>query len=113
VSLNQIFKALSDSTRRKIMRLLQKQDLSAGDIAMHFDMSKPSISHHLSVLKQADLVQDLRQGQNIYYSINSTVFQEVLGWFFELMNYEVKYNEKEGKHNLQTGDDKLQGGDGE
>jgi ArsR family transcriptional regulator len=113
VSLNQIFKALSDSTRRKILRLLQKQDLSAGDIAMHFDMSKPSISHHLSVLKQADLVQDLRQGQNIYYSINSTVFQEVLGWFFELMNYEVKYNEKEGKHNLQTGDDKLQGGDGE
>ncbi|MGI6550068.1 MAG: autorepressor SdpR family transcription factor [Syntrophomonadales bacterium] len=113
MSLNQIFKALSDSTRRKILRLLQKQDLSAGDIAMHFDMSKPSISHHLSVLKQADLVQDLRQGQNIYYSINSTVFQEVLGWFFELMNYEVKYNEKEGKHNLQTGDDKLQGGDGE
>lgn len=113
MSLNQIFKALSDSTRRKILRLLQKQDLSAGDIARHFDMSKPSISHHLNVLKQADLVQDIRQGQNIYYSINSTVFQEVVGWFFELMNYEVKYDKTVKKDKLQTRDDELQGGDGE
>jgi DNA-binding transcriptional ArsR family regulator len=115
VSLNLIFKALSDSTRRQILRMLQKEDLSAGDIALQFDMSKPSISHHLNVLKQAGLVQDIRQGQNIYYSINSTVFQEVLGWFFELMNHDEK-NElntggKEEKHSLEPRNGIKQGGD--
>ena len=108
--LNQIFKALSDSTRRKILRLLQGQDMSAGDIALHFDISKPSISHHLNVLKQANLVQDVRQGQNIYYSINSTVFQEVLGWFFEVMNYDGRNEEN---HPLETHDKKVPGGDSE
>lgn len=104
MSLNQIFKALSDNTRRKILRLLQMQDMSAGDIALHFDISKPSISHHLNVLKQADLVQDVRQGQNIYYSINSTVFQEVLGWLFELMNYGGR-NEENWRLDNQAGGD--------
>jgi ArsR family transcriptional regulator len=107
VSLNQIFKALSDSTRRQILRMLQKQDLSAGEIALHFDISKPSISHHLNVLKQADLVQDVRQGQNIYYSINTTVFQEFMGWFLEMMNYE----NKEGPHTPEPRDDTNKGGD--
>ncbi|MGE5422909.1 MAG: autorepressor SdpR family transcription factor [Ignavibacteriales bacterium] len=83
--LNQVFKALSDPTRRQILNMLQKSDLAAGEIAERFDMTKPSISHHLNILKQADLVQDLRKGQNIYYSLNTTVFQEVLGWFFEVM----------------------------
>ncbi len=108
MSLNQIFKALSDKTRRNILRMLQDRDLSAGEIALHFQISKPSISHHLNVLKQADLVQDVRQGQNIYYSINSTVFQEVLGWFFELMNYNEKY---EGNDSRESGNDRKQGGD--
>ena len=110
MSLNQIFKALSDNTRRKILRLLQRQDMSAGDIALHFDISKPSISHHLNVLKQADLVQDVRQGQNIYYSINSTVFQEVLAWLFELMNY-AGGNEENWR--LDNQDNKTPGGDSE
>jgi len=90
MSLNLVFKALSDGTRRRILRMLQEKDMSAGDIARHFDMSKPSISHHLNVLKQADLVQDVRQGQNIFYSLNSTVFQEIMAWFFELTDHGEK-----------------------
>ena len=80
--LNLPFKALADPTRRKIILLLKDRDLSAGDIAEHFDMTKPSISHHLNALKQASLVTDERKGQNIYYSLNTTVFQEVVNWFF-------------------------------
>lgn len=74
------FKALADPTRRRILHLLQERDLSAGDIADQFAITKPSISHHLSLLKQAGLVVDTRKGQSIVYSLNATVFQEVLGW---------------------------------
>lgn len=80
--LNLPFKALADPTRRKIILLLKEQDLTAGEIAEQFDMSKPSISHHLNILKQALLVTDERKGQYIYYSLNTTVFQEVVKWFF-------------------------------
>ncbi|OLN31153.1 autorepressor SdpR family transcription factor [Desulfosporosinus metallidurans] len=80
--LNLPFKALADPTRRKIILLLKDRDLTAGEIAEHFDMTKPSISHHLNALKQASLVTDERKGQNIYYSLNTTVFQEVIKWFF-------------------------------
>lgn len=78
------FKALADATRREILRILQKGDLTAGEIADQFNLTKPSISHHLNVLKQADLVQDVRKGQNIYYSLNTTVFQDVLAWLLEM-----------------------------
>lgn len=84
--LNLAFKALSDATRRQILNMLQKGDLSAGDIADQFNITKPSISHHLSILKQANLVQDIRKGQNIYYSLNTTVFQELIGWFYEILD---------------------------
>ena len=90
MSLNALFKALSDSTRRDILNMLQKGDLTAGEIANQFAMTKPSISHHLSILKQARLVQDLRQGQNIYYSLNTTVFQEAIGWFLEMLDQTEK-----------------------
>jgi DNA-binding transcriptional ArsR family regulator len=80
--LNLPFKALSDPTRRKIILLLKDKDLTAGEIAEHFNMTKPSISHHLSTLKQASLVIDERKGQNIVYTLNTTVFQEVINWFF-------------------------------
>ncbi|HTG72051.1 MAG TPA: autorepressor SdpR family transcription factor, partial [Candidatus Udaeobacter sp.] len=66
MSINLAFKALSDPTRRKILDLLRERDLTAGEIADHFQMTKPSISHHLSLLKQAGLVWDERQGQHIY-----------------------------------------------
>lgn len=83
-ALNMPFKALSDPTRRAIIMLLKEKDMTAGEIADQFEMTKPSISHHLSILKQAELVQDERKGQNIYYSLNTTVFQEVVNWFFNL-----------------------------
>jgi len=79
------FKALADPTRRKILRLLRERDMTAGEIAEQFNISKPSISHHLNILKQSRLVIDERQGQYIYYSLNMTVFQEIMGWFSEIL----------------------------
>ncbi|GKS10454.1 autorepressor SdpR family transcription factor [Paenibacillus chitinolyticus] len=81
--MNDTFKALSDPTRRQILKLLKEKDLSAGEIADHFQMSKPSISHHLSVMKQAKLVLDERKGQSIIYSLNTTVIQDALGWLMD------------------------------
>jgi len=81
--LNDAFKALSDPTRRKILELLQEKDMTAGEIADYFQISKPSISHHLSILKNADMVLDERHGQNIIYSLNMTVFQDLIKWFFD------------------------------
>jgi len=81
--LNEIFKALADPTRRKILKMLRERDLTAGEIAEHFDMTKPSISHHLNILKQANLVLSEKQGQNIYYSLNMTVLQEIIQWIFD------------------------------
>jgi len=75
-----VFKALSDETRREILRLLQEGPLTAGAIAENFAISKPSISHHLSALKHADLVTAERRGQEIVYSLNTTVFQDVLAY---------------------------------
>jgi len=83
--LNLVFKALSDGSRREILHMLQKGDMTAGEIAEQFRISKPSISHHLNILKQARLVQDIRQGQNIVYSLNTTVFQEVIGWLYDIL----------------------------
>ncbi|WP_212775060.1 autorepressor SdpR family transcription factor [Polycladomyces abyssicola] len=82
--MNETFKALADPTRRQILRLLRKGDLTAGEIAEHFNMTKPSISHHLNLLKQARLVMSERQGQYIVYSLNTTVVQEVLRWLMEI-----------------------------
>jgi DNA-binding transcriptional ArsR family regulator len=80
--LNETFKALADPTRRKILELLKERDLSAGEISEYFNMTKPSISNHLKILKQADLVQDEKRGQFVIYSLNTTVFQDLIGWFF-------------------------------
>lgn len=82
--LNNPFKALSDPSRRKILQLLRKQNMTAGEIANHFSISKPSISHHLNILKQADLVQDEREGQNIIYSLNTSVLDDLITWFLNL-----------------------------
>ncbi|MHB1651531.1 MAG: autorepressor SdpR family transcription factor [Desulfitobacteriaceae bacterium] len=81
---NLTFKALSDKTRRQIMRYLRGRDMTAGEIADKFNISKPSISRHLSILKQADLVSDRRQGQNIIYTLNTSVFEELMGWLIEM-----------------------------
>ncbi|TLG77155.1 autorepressor SdpR family transcription factor [Culicoidibacter larvae] len=90
-----VFKALSDPTRREILQLLKKNDMTAGEIASFFNMSKPSISHHLTILKQADLIIDNKKGQHIWYSINLSVFSEVIAWFMSLNESEEKDNEKE------------------
>ncbi|SEG12311.1 autorepressor SdpR family transcription factor [Flavobacterium urumqiense] len=78
--MNAIFKALNDATRREILELLKKKELSAGEIADHFNISKPSISHHLDILKQADLITSEKKGQFIIYSINTTIMEDVLQW---------------------------------
>lgn len=88
MSLQDTFKALSDGTRREILRLLRNGDLTAGEIAEKFSISKPSISHHLSILKHAGLVVDEKKGQNIYYSLNTSVMEEVLRWFTNFINKE-------------------------
>ena len=81
--MNDLFKALNDPTRRQILELLKEKDLMAGEIAAHFDISKPSISHHLDLLKRADLVIGIRQGQFISYSLNMSVFEEVIQWLMQ------------------------------
>ncbi len=84
--MNESFKALSDPTRRKIIQLLRERDMTAGEIADQFSISKPSISHHLNTLKHAGLVTDERKGQHVVYTINTTVVQEVMEWFLELIH---------------------------
>ncbi len=81
--MNAIFKALNDSTRREILELLKKQDLPAGAIAEQFNMSWPSISHHLDLLKQAGLITAEKEGQFIYYSLNMSVVDDVLKWMLQ------------------------------
>lgn len=76
------FKALADPTRRHILELLRTKDLTAGEIAEHFDMTKPSLSHHLNTLKTAGLVDAERDGQNNIYSLNTSVLQGLMSWFY-------------------------------
>lgn len=82
--MNEIFKALNDPARREILKMLQKQDMTAGDIASKFDMTAPSVSHHLDKLKRAGLVTTIRQGQFILYSINTTVIDDILHYILTL-----------------------------
>jgi DNA-binding transcriptional ArsR family regulator len=76
--LNEAFKSLADPTRRKILQLLRGGEMTAGELAEKFDMTKPSMSHHFSVLKQADLIGSRREGQQIYYYLNTTVVEDLL-----------------------------------
>jgi DNA-binding transcriptional ArsR family regulator len=81
---NRAFKALADPTRREILRLLGRAEMTAGELAGHFDMTKPSMSHHFSVLKEADFIKSRREGQQIWYSLNTTVIQDVMRWVLDL-----------------------------
>ncbi len=80
----EVFKALSDPSRRKILKLLQGGSKTAGELAGSFDMTKGSLSHHFNVLKAADLVRSERRGQQIVYSLNTTVFEDVAALLLEL-----------------------------
>ena len=84
MSLQLSLKALADPIRREILNLLKSGRLSAGDIAGHFDVTNASISRHLSVLKEADLIRDTREGKFIYYDLNASVLEEILLWIADL-----------------------------
>ena len=83
-----VFAALSDPTRRRILELLAQSDKTAGEIADCFPITKASISHHLNVLKAAGLIRDEREGQKIRYRLNTTDFQEMMKWFFTITGEE-------------------------
>jgi len=80
-----VFRALADPSRRHMLRLLQSGSLTVGDIARHFDFSAPSVSHHLSALRAADLVRVERRGQNLVYSLNTSVLMDVSRFVLDLV----------------------------
>lgn len=84
MGLQETLKALADPTRREILNLLKGGKKSAGEICEHFDISAAAISRHLSVLKEADLVYDSREGKFIYYTLNTSVLEETLLWIADL-----------------------------
>lgn len=88
--MNKLFKALDDPTRRKILEMLKDKDLTAGEIADEFDMTKPSISYHLDLLRQGDLVLSIKKGQYVYYSLNTTVLDDTVKWIYNLIKNEEK-----------------------
>ena len=84
MGLQQTLKALADPTRREILNLLKSGTKSAGEIADHFDITAAAISRHLSVLKDADLIEDTREGKYIYYTLNASVLEEIMLWITDL-----------------------------
>ena len=84
--LDKVFKALADKNRRKIINLLRQEELAAGEIAEHFSISKPSISEHLKILKNADIIASEKRGQFRYYFLNASVFDEIVAYFFDIIN---------------------------
>ena len=84
MSLQATLKALADPIRRQILDLLKGGSMAAGDIAAHFDVTAASISRHLSVLKDADLIRDRREGKFIFYELNTSVLEEILCWISDL-----------------------------
>lgn len=91
---NSAFKAIADPARREILRLLRNGEMTAGDLAQQFDMSKPTMSHHFSVLAEADLITRRREGQTIWYGLNTTVLQDVLSWMMDLAGADTKGRRK-------------------
>ena len=81
---NDTFKAIADPTRRQILHLLRDGEMTAGDLAGQFDMTKPSMSHHFAILKDADLIIGRRDGQTIWYALNTTVLQDIVAWVMDL-----------------------------
>jgi DNA-binding transcriptional ArsR family regulator len=84
MSSNEAFKALADPTRREILALLRRGEKTAGALADEFDMTKPSMSHHFAVLKEADLITSRRDGQQIWYGLNTTVVEDLMAWAMDL-----------------------------
>jgi ArsR family transcriptional regulator, arsenate/arsenite/antimonite-responsive transcriptional repressor len=82
--MNNLFKALSDPNRRRILELLKTKDMSVKELQTYFSITQEALSHHLSVLKKADLVSDERKGQFVFYSLNTSIFEEVMNYFLSL-----------------------------
>lgn len=82
--MNILFKALNDPIRRQILEILKEQNMTAGDISDRFDVGKPTISHHLDLLRQANLVTSEKDGQFVIYAINTTVLDEIMKWLLDL-----------------------------
>jgi len=87
VSINDTFRALADPTRLAILDLLRKGEMTAGALAEKFDMTKPSMSHHFAVLRKADLITSRREGQQIWYGLNTTVVDDILAWAMRLKEH--------------------------
>jgi ArsR family transcriptional regulator len=90
----QAFDALADPTRRKILDLLRQGEMTAGALAEKFEMTKPSMSHHFAVLKEADLIISRRDGQQIWYALNTTVVQDIMTWVMRLIEDHKKNGSK-------------------
>lgn len=88
-----VFKALGDSTRREILKLLSEKDMNAGEISEHFNMSKPAITKHLDILREAELISSEKVGLYVIYSINISVLQEAISNFMTIFEKEKKNNE--------------------
>ena len=84
MGIQQTLKALADPTRREILNLLKKGRMSAGEITDHFDITAAAISRHLSLLKEADLIEDTREGKYIFYTLNASVLEEIMLWITDL-----------------------------
>ncbi len=93
--MNKLFKALNDTTRRRILDMLKEADLTAGEIAEAFHISKPSISHHLDLLKQAGLISVTREGQFLRYSLETTVLDEAVRWLMDLVDTNQNHSQDE------------------
>ena len=84
MSMQNTLRALSDPVRRDILNMLKAGRMSAGDIVEHFDITGAAISRHLSVLKEADLIRDTREGKFIFYELNASVLEEIMLWITDL-----------------------------
>ncbi len=88
------FRAIADPTRRQILALLRNGEQTAGELAEHFDMTKPSMSHHFAVLRDAGLIFSRREGQQIWYSLNTTVVQDLIAWSMDLLGKSARNGSK-------------------
>ncbi len=97
MGLQKTLRALADPIRREILSLLREKRMSAGEIVDHFDVTAASVSRHLSVLKEADLIRDTREGKFIYYELNASVLEEILLWIGNLKGEKSDVESAEGK----------------
>jgi DNA-binding transcriptional ArsR family regulator len=93
-NMDKVFKALSDKNRRRILELLHKKDMSVTELQQNFDFTQASMSHHLDILKRANLVIDERKGQFVYYSLNMSVAEEAINYFINIFNGGSERNQK-------------------